>query len=385
MSGVKNCRVAWLFPSMYQGNYWHPIFREFVSNYKQTIVYTGFWPGFAEGCEDAFAVEVVGKTTFLETGENASTRHNYGFINASLNIVGRLLAFRPTVIFTSAFSIWTALAVLFKPMGRWRVAILYDGSSPTVDHQGDWFRMFARRAIAKLVDAFIANSAAAKEYLTEGLRIPVDRVFYRTYLVPDEALLLKSVQPLPLHDLKLRRPVFLFVGQIVPRKGLNFLLDACSILKKQGCENFTLLAIGDGEQQKALAERVRSWDLVDQVVWTGRVEYGQLGAYFKAADVFVMPTLEDVWGMVILEAMVFGKPILCSKWAGAAEVVVDGENGYVFEPRDPAALAALMNQFIEQPELCDRMGQRSKELVARHNPDTASRSFIDIVEAILRA
>ena len=62
-----------------------------------------------------------------------------------------------------------------------------------------------------------------------------------------------------------------------------------------------------------------------------------------------MPTIEDTWGVVTLEVMLFGKAVLCSVGAGSSELVIDGENGYVFEPTQSEKLAQMMQKFIDCP------------------------------------
>ncbi|HEY9707838.1 MAG TPA: glycosyltransferase, partial [Oculatellaceae cyanobacterium] len=94
------------------------------------------------------------------------------------------------------------------------------------------------------------------------------------------------------------------------------------------------------------------------------------------------PTLEDVWGLVAVEAMMFGKPILCSKWGGAVELVVDGENGYVFDPHNPKRLAELMSQFMNNPDLIKSMGEKSKQIMANHTPEEVSNFLAEVVEFV---
>ena len=144
------------------------------------------------------------------------------------------------------------------------------------------------------------------------------------------------------------------------------------MLQKQGYRNYTLLVVGDGAQRQELEAFSQTHELADCVKWAGRVNYGNLGAYFNSADVFVLPTLEDTWGVVVLEAMALGKPVLCSKWAGAAEMVIEGENGYLFEPQQPEELAKVMRRFIEQPNLSKSMGDKSQQLMAQHTPEVAA-------------
>ncbi len=153
-------------------------------------------------------------------------------------------------------------------------------------------------------------------------------------------------------------------------------------MKKQGYTDYTILIVGEGEQQEELQQFCQENDLTDCVQWVGRVNYGQLGSYFEKADVFVLPTLEDTWGMVVLEAMILGKPILCSKFAGASELITDEKNGYCFDPESPERLAEFMLYFIKQPEQVTAMGHQSKELMNQYTPQAAAQFFNEVIYSV---
>lgn len=355
-------RVAWLFPSLKGGNYWHPVFSEFTQRFRNTIIYTGEWKGYSWGFEDSFKVETVGKINFKHGYDNAVNL-------VSPAIVLHLHRFRPQVIFTSGFSIWTLLVLLLKPFYRWQVIIVYDGSSPNVDCRRSVFRIRSRQILAKLAKACITNSQAGKRYLVEVLHANDESVFQQPYQVPATDALLKLIEKeQPQHQAP-QHPTFLFIGQLIQRKGLHLLLEACLILKSQGYNNYLLKIIGQGELREKLEAFSQQHNL--PVEWIGWVDYGKLGNYFDQADIFVLPTLEDTWGMVVLEAMVFGKPIVCSKWAGASEMVMHGQNGYLVDPNQPSELANAMLHFVKEPELIPTMGERSKQLIAPHTPEAA--------------
>jgi glycosyltransferase involved in cell wall biosynthesis len=275
---------------------------------------------------------------------------------------------------------------LLKPWKKWRLVIFYDGSAPSVDCVDSRLKIFLRRLITKNADALVSNSHAGRKYLTEVLAADHSKVFRRPYQVPCASALLgdnmDAVKPL---GLQLQRPVFLFIGQLIPRKGLDFLLDACALLNEQGRSSFTLLIAGDGPDRRELEEKITSRSLSHEVRLIGWIDYAQLGNYMKLADVFVFPSLEDIWGMVILEAMVFGKPILCSKWAGTSEVVLEGENGFVFDPYEPEQLAGLMRRFIDDPRVIGSMGERSLSLIAPLTPQTAAEGLAGVVSHVLQS
>lgn len=376
-------RVAWLVPEVELGAYWQPVLREFTKVFKNTVFYTGgVWPGFDPTMPGSSAIQLVGKTSFVETTK-IDTGYDRGFIVVSPAIIGYLLEFRPHVVFPQAFSLWTVIVALLKPLMGWKVAIIYDGSSPNTDFRDSSFRTFVRRILVRFADAFISNSQAGKRYLVEALNVPEEKIFTRTYLVPDAGALLKRLEKTEPPNLELKRPIFLYVGRITSRKGIKTLLEACAILKSQGYANYSLLIIGKGEQREELEAFIKERNLEAQVTWGGWVEYGNLGAYFQQADIFVFPTFEDVWGMVVPEAMVFGKPILCSNGAAAYELIAEGENGYIFDPHDPPALAEAMRRFLDHPELIKSMGERSRQIIAKTTPESAAQAYIEVTSFLM--
>ncbi len=376
-------RIAFLYPTVELGAYWQPVLAEFIQQFKHTIFYTGrLWPGFNPQIPGASVIQVVGKTEFVAVSQKTGTGYGRGFYSVSPSVAGDLLKFRPHVVFTSAFSIWTILALMLKWLGRWQVVIMWDGSSPNVDFRNNKSRLWLRKLIAGRTEAFITNTHDGKDYLVNTIGVPSDRVFVQPYMVPDAKELSREVT-IARAKPPSTTPVFLYVGRIEARKGLNRLLAACAILQRQGYTNYKLQIIGTGEQRDELVAFVQQQQLEHVVEWLGWVDYGRLGDFFEAADVFVFPTLEDIWGMVVLEAMAFGKPILCSKWAGACELITTGDNGYVFDPYQPEQLAQMMQELMHHPETVVAMGQQSKALMQRHTPKAAARFFADVTAHVL--
>jgi glycosyltransferase involved in cell wall biosynthesis len=382
MNDINQRRVAWLVPSVELGAYWQPVLEEFTKVFPNTIFYTGLvWPGFNPELPGANVIKLVGEMKSLELTKTDG--YSRRLMVVSPGIVSHLLQFKPDVIFAQAYSLWTLLALLLKPWGKWKFIIIYDGSSPNSDFRDSTLRSFFRRAMSRYADAFVANSYGAKDYLIDGVGAKPENVFTKTYLVPDAATLQQSLENDEIAKLQLKHPVFLYVGRITPRKGLKSLLEACSLLQNQGYEDYSLVVIGTGEQREELEAFIKERHLEARVTWVGWVEYGCLGAYFQQADVFVFPTFEDIWGMVALEAMVFGKPVLCSKGAGAAEMIVEGENGYIFDPYDPEDLAIAMRRFLDHPELIDSMGKQSQQLISKKNPSSAAQSFVEVISYVV--
>lgn len=379
-------RVAWLLTSAFF--YWHPLMQSVTKRFPQTRVFTSRWPGFAAGLEDTFDLELVGERKVIKLSQ-AKTSYGNNFTYLPLSIVGRLLTFKPDVVFSNAFGVWTILALLFQQVGGWKVVIAYEGSSPGVDYRNSRLRLALRRMMVRAAAACITNSQAGRDYLIDCLDADNRFVFAQPYEVPGAASLEKSrleTESIPLRfdAAAAQRPLFLFVGSTIPRKGIQFLLQACARLNAQKNADYTLAIVGDGEQRAELEQFCRENHLTGSIEWVGRVDYQQVGQYFQQADVFILPTLEDTWGMVVLEAMALGKPVLCSHLAGASELIIEGRNGYCFDPRDAQATAEAMLRFIQDPHLIQALGTQAQQLmVQKYNPEAAADFLAEVTAAVL--
>jgi glycosyltransferase involved in cell wall biosynthesis len=377
---VQNPRIAWLLTSAFY--YWQPMLKELTKIFPETMTFTARWHGYAPGFEDSFSVEVVGKRKIIAF-QKSETGYDSNFTYLPLNIVNHLLKFKPDIIFSNSFGLWTLICLLFKPLGRWRVVIAYEGSSPGVDYLNSPVRLALRRRMVGASDACITNSHSGQKYLVEVLNALPEHVFAHPYEVPCvESLLGTTPKVLEKTDLFLK-PVFLFVGSLATRKGLLQLLEACVVLKDEDIENYSLVIIGDGPQKECLEEFSKTHNLTDNIHWIGKLDYGQLGLYFHQADAFILPTLEDTWGVVILEAMAFGKAILCSDRAGASELVIEGQNGYRFDPYNRQQVANVMKQLIDNQDLSETMGRNSKELMKQYSPNAAAQFLSHVAKFVL--
>jgi glycosyltransferase involved in cell wall biosynthesis len=376
MQNTENLRIAWLLPVAWF--YWQPAISELTQIFPDTTVFTGLFPGHAKGLEATLKVEVVGEFKVIEIA-----RDENGYGDNFTYLSPRIIGLRPHVIFSSSFGIWTIIALFLKLLFRWRVVIAYEGCSPGVDYRNSAARLLVRRLMVGMADACITNSKAGSEYLIEILKAKQDRVFVQPYEIPDEHTLPGSEAGEEPKHLELEHPVFLFVGHVIPRKGLPLLLQACNILQTRGYKQFTLLVVGNGAQQQELETFCQEHHLSERVQWAGRIPFDKIGTYFRAADVFVFPTLEDTWGVVTLEAMLLGKPILCSTGAGTSELVVPGDNGYVFAPDDADKLADLMQKFFDEPASIAMMGARSQQIMQRYTPVAAAQCMAEITKLVM--
>jgi glycogen synthase len=146
------------------------------------------------------------------------------------------------------------------------------------------------------------------------------------------------------------------VCRLVPRKGVDVLLEAMALLRQ---EPVTLEIIGTGELEETLRERARALGVHRRVHFKGYVAQDELGAHYRRADAFVLPSLAESFGMVLLEAMSCGLPVVASRTGGIPETVTDGENGLLVPAGDPRELAAALRRLVNDRELRLEIGENN--------------------------
>ncbi|MGC9504490.1 glycosyltransferase family 4 protein [Baaleninema sp.] len=377
---TASVRVAWLLTSAFY--YWQPAMKCLTDLFPNTTVYTSRWHGFAPGLEDSFHVDIVGGRKLVAL-KKADKGYGSTFTYLPLQIVGRLLKFKPDILFSNAFGLWTLLALIFKPFGGWRVVIAYEGSSPSVDYRNSPLRLALRRWMVQTADACISNSHAGRDYLIQILNSSPKLTFVQPYEVPGTESLKIDSSELEIELSDLQNPRFLYVGSLIFRKGLKPWLESCADLERRKIGDYSIIIVGDGERREELEAFCREKKIEHRVRWVGRVPYHQLGAYFQQSDIFVLPTFEDTWGMVVLEAMVLGKPVLCSEYAGAVELIRDGENGYRCNPEKTAEFSTLMAKFVENSDLSNYLGKNARKTMENYTPEAAADFMKQVIERVL--
>lgn len=159
------------------------------------------------------------------------------------------------------------------------------------------------------------------------------------------------------------RPVILFASKLQERKHADHLLEAFIGLRATSDLQPYLLIVGDGEMRAALEKRAAESG-VDGVHFLGFRNQGELPRFFDVSDVFVLPSRHEAWGLITNEAMAAGLPVVVTGDVGcAADLVRNGENGFVYTVGDVAALRAALARTLEPGEP-ERMGRRSQEIIA---------------------
>jgi len=159
---------------------------------------------------------------------------------------------------------------------------------------------------------------------------------------------------------KIDKGYLLFVGRIVPRKGIEYLLHAFKLIRKQK-EKVKLLIIGQGEKayQELLIKLTKQLKIENDVYFLKNVTDEDLPAFYHNASLFVFPSLVEGFGLVCLEAMACGKPVVASNIPGVREVVIHGKTGILVPPRNPAKLAEAILGLLNDESIKNKLGKNA--------------------------
>jgi phosphatidyl-myo-inositol alpha-mannosyltransferase len=231
------------------------------------------------------------------------------------------------------------------------------------------------RLVARRIDARVAVSERAAAFVRP--RVPGD---YR--IVPNgiDAAAFAAASPA---DLGPGRKL-LFVGRLQERKGFPVAVDAFAALA-QAYADLRLIVVGAGAQASAL-DRL-SADLRERVTMLGAVANHELPPIERACDVFVGPSLwGESFGVVLLEPMAAGLPVVASRIPGYDEVVEDGSTGLLVRPGDGRTLAAGVARLLDDPALAARLAAAARERVAsRYEWDVVATELEEIYRSVLRS
>ncbi|HLW59429.1 MAG TPA: glycosyltransferase family 4 protein [bacterium] len=171
--------------------------------------------------------------------------------------------------------------------------------------------------------------------------------------------------------------VLLFVGRLIAEKGVDHLLDAMPRVLSR-CPDARLVVVGEGEERSRLMQRGRDLHLGEHVVFVGAQAHAEVIRYMRAADLFVLPSLVESFGIVLIEAMSCGLPIVASNIMGIPAVVEDGINGSLVTAGDAAALADGVVGALTDPAKSAGFAARNLQKAAGYAVPRIADRFLDL-------
>ncbi|HKM02184.1 MAG TPA: glycosyltransferase family 4 protein [Sedimentibacter sp.] len=306
-----------------------------------------FYNIYASETEDnrKWEVKVNDNTFFLKSKTiKFRQRGDYKYIHIPINIISVLKKIKPDVIVASEYSPTILQAYLFAKIHKIKFVSWTDGTLYSERHI-NLAQKISRKLIISGANSYIASSTKSFEaQLAYGAKR--DKM-HKSLLTVDINKYLAKKDNYGTGNL-------LFVGQLIERKGLDILINSLTKIKNV---NYHLYIVGAGPEEHKLKEQVRLANLEEHISFEGFKESNELNYYYNISDIFVLPTREDCFGLVILEAMCHSLPVISSQYAdGAFDLIVDGESGYIFDLNKQEDLVNILEKLLINSNLLKNMG-----------------------------
>ncbi len=373
---VSQAQVTWLFNCIGTPDsllYWNEILPQYLRRFPNSEFWTARPPAKLIPGTDK-VVECAGSWR-IPLGQRAGSYERQIVLPSPL-VLRRLRQFPPDLIIVQEVLAYAIYLAILRPFFRSSKILLLLESDPIRDvpsRRNRWVRRI-RRFAARRMDWCLTNNESGQAYLEKELGFPSNRIIVKPYLIsqPPRVAADKEASVLDSHLPEIARTdrgktVFLYVGQLVERKGIRQLVEAVSALPQATLKDARFWLVGDGTQRMELEQLVAKRNLQSYVRFLGPQPYDQLAAFYRSASCFVMPTLDDYRALVGFEAISYGLPLLHSRYDGAAsELIVEGKNGYVVDPRNTADFSDAMRRMVARRDELPMMGQYSADRSAAY-------------------
>jgi phosphatidyl-myo-inositol dimannoside synthase len=240
--------------------------------------------------------------------------------------------------------------------------------------QASFERLAVRRA-----DVVVATSLYSRDRIVEAYGIPAAKV----RVVPEPIdLQAWAWEETGVTDARPEPPAILSVAHMYPRKNLGILLEAYAHLRDAGIP-FRGWIVGEGPCRALWESQRDALGLAQQVEFLGIVSRRDLEDRYRRATLFCLPSRQEGFGIVFLEAMACGKPIVAGRRAAVPETVADGETGLLVDPDDPAELAEALAKLLLDGELCRAMGRAGRRRVEQYDSSRVAAIFLTTIRSAL--
>jgi len=258
------------------------------------------------------------------------------------------------------------------------IKVVISADSTEGDNPNVGWREALKRFVVSKAQGFFCYGSKSAEYILK-LRMKPEQILVANNSVDNDrvnnvhAEALKTRETVK-HSYQLRKYNFIYVGRLIDVKNLDNLLAA---YKPFADSDWGLIVLGDGSEEAKL-KKYKSDNNLDGICFIEGQPWYDVPKILALADVFVLPSYSEPWGLVVNEAMVSGLPVIVSNKCGSAyDAVKEGINGYTFNPYNIEELTSVFKKFVDNPESIMPLGQQSREIIKRFSPENVAQEMYD--------
>lgn len=300
------------------------------------------------------------------------------YIQVPYNTVPLLSGYRPDIIVSTEFGLRTLQAAIYCMLRPGTRLIVWAQISESTEQARGRIRHWMRRFLTRRMDAVFVNGQSGKRYLQNNFGVPDEKFFFSPITTNVERF--TSVPVTRDADTAHR---LLYVGQFIERKGIVPFFDVL----RQWCQDNPdtqreLWIAGDGPMRAQL-ERYQWPDNID-VRFLGNIAYDDLPQLYAQVGLMAFPTLADEWGLVTVEALAAGVPVLGSLYAQSVEeMILDNQNGWTFYPdRSDTTYRAIDTAMKTSVETLNQLRQRGRDDANSITPETVTNMMMKAIDYV---
>ncbi|HEC15573.1 MAG TPA: glycosyltransferase family 1 protein [Sedimenticola sp.] len=265
-----------------------------------------------------------------------------------------------------------------KPFLGYKIYLTVEDTPHSIRNKSTIVKFF-KTFVYRQADLFLAYSEMATEFLSKI--VAQNRVRRTSWSVdlkwfkPDQKIKDDFKEKLGVSD----QVIFLFAGALIPGKGVMPLLRGWAKLTSAERNKSILLVAGTGSQELEAKAYVELHSM-KEINFLGHLSYSDMRAAFIGCDIFVLPTLQDLFSLVVLEAMACGCPVLTTPYNGASELIEKGETGWLFDVANEESICDALRQAIKHRNELVYMEEKARERVSEMDNDIVMRKLAEILQ-----
>ncbi|MFK7766672.1 MAG: glycosyltransferase family 4 protein [Mariniblastus sp.] len=300
------------------------------------------------------------------------------FIHIPIDTNSQLKSLKPDIVFSYEMGMRTLFSTWYRRWHRKVPLVMVGNMSEHIEKERGRMRSMMRWLVRKGIDYFTFNGPSCKRYL-ESMKVPEDRMFHLPYCIDQDVVFTGERVP-GFAECPLR---LIYCGAMSERKGVHQFAESLkSWSQANPAREIEFSIAGTGELKSAIgACQTENF----KINFLGNLDTAQLKNAYEDADICVFPTLADEWGLVPVEAMASGLPVLGSIFAQSVEALVEEEkNGWSFETTDENSMRnAIEKAMACSPQTIFEMGQYAKQSVAHITAARTAECFCNIISKSL--
>jgi glycosyltransferase involved in cell wall biosynthesis len=348
--------------------------------------YSPFVFDFAENlARFGFNVSIIGP---MRGNDNSATktelltiyRVNERFpITSMLRLVSRI---NPDVIHVHAPNFFSCYIIPVAKLKR--IPIVATVHLEEVDPVGYLLSAFRKLALARFDKVIAVSNYTRSLALNAGVKGDKISVIYNSC---DETFFGQSKNKDAIrkkYNIPMDIKVIIFVGQLINRKGVSFLIESLRILRKT-VDNFLTIIVGQGEEFQKLKSLVKEYGLVNHVDFRGNVTRKMLAELYSVADVFVLPSLAEGHSVALVEAMASGLPLIASDIEGSRVSIKEEVNGYLIDIGNVQKLAQRLKIILTDSNLQQKMSRNSSKIYGeKFSTKILIDNYLEIYKSVIK-